>query len=293
MKCNDFQELIDSYLSDELLTETNHDVLRHLEQCAGCRQVIENRREFRGKLRSAVMNAQEFQICDKFCANLRQNLKQSLLPKKQPRKIFWSTGNAWAAVAASLIFMFAFGVWYFQLAGGNQTNLEIVSLNPTMDASFIEDAALGDHLDCAINHSLDEKPVKIDLESPRYTNLKEGVLQPLQVSSDKYEIRGAHDCKIQERVFTHFIFETEGKTLSVIMLDLENYKSLESDKIVRFKSDEYQLARFDVDNKAVFVISDLPEEKNSATAELLVSPMNKKFPDDGQTAVISEVVHWY
>ena len=33
MRCEDFREIADSFLSDELLVETNHEVVRHLEDC--------------------------------------------------------------------------------------------------------------------------------------------------------------------------------------------------------------------------------------------------------------------
>ncbi len=66
MKCQDFREIIDSYLCDELLTETNHEVLRHLEACANCRGVIESRRILRTRMKSAVKNSPQFQIRDGF-----------------------------------------------------------------------------------------------------------------------------------------------------------------------------------------------------------------------------------
>lgn len=67
MKCQDFREIIDSYLCDELLTETNHNILRHLEECADCRSVIETRRLLRSKIKGAVLNSPEFQVREVFC----------------------------------------------------------------------------------------------------------------------------------------------------------------------------------------------------------------------------------
>ena len=47
--------MIDSYLSDELLVETNHDVLRHLENCPACRSHLASCRVVRLKARSALV----------------------------------------------------------------------------------------------------------------------------------------------------------------------------------------------------------------------------------------------
>ncbi len=88
MNCQDFRELIDSYLCDELLTETNHGVLRHLERCSDCRSVTEDRRVFRARLRSTVVNCEDFKICDKFNSNLHVSLRQSVLSKQNVQAFF-------------------------------------------------------------------------------------------------------------------------------------------------------------------------------------------------------------
>ena len=62
MQCRDFREVADSYLSDELLVETNHDVIAHLETCADCRRELAARRELRTILRTSFAKAEELQI---------------------------------------------------------------------------------------------------------------------------------------------------------------------------------------------------------------------------------------
>ena len=44
MQCCDLREVADSYLSDELLVETNHEVIVHLEACADCHRELSARR---------------------------------------------------------------------------------------------------------------------------------------------------------------------------------------------------------------------------------------------------------
>jgi len=51
MTCRDVRELADSFLAEELLTETNHEILRHLETCPVCRADLAVRRELRDGLR--------------------------------------------------------------------------------------------------------------------------------------------------------------------------------------------------------------------------------------------------
>jgi anti-sigma factor RsiW len=53
-ECQRCRELMDSYVSNELLVETNLDVIRHLEGCAECRAHAEARRRTRELLRDGV-----------------------------------------------------------------------------------------------------------------------------------------------------------------------------------------------------------------------------------------------
>lgn len=284
MKCQDFRELIDSFLCDELLTETNHEVLRHLEQCANCRTVTEDRRVFRAKFRSAVRNCGELKICEKFKANLQNSLKQSILPEKPLRNSFFN-GFSMAAVAASFLIIAVFGVWFFQNPNSTVTP-EIAGITENTQSVHFQKIALGDHQNCAVNYKLTEEPVEIDLSSPQYASLREGVLIPLKKAFGTCEFVESHLCKYDGHTFTHLVFDYDGKILSVLMMDLKNYKALENNYIAKLSEQGYQIAHFDVNKKAVFVISDLPEPKNSIAAEVLETPLREQFAENRQSAMI-------
>ena len=79
MNCQEFKRIVDSYLSDELLVETNHDVLRHLENCPSCRGEIVARRELRAKVGKAVKNAHEFRADPAFSSRLASELRNTAL----------------------------------------------------------------------------------------------------------------------------------------------------------------------------------------------------------------------
>ncbi len=284
MNCQDFREIIDSYLCDELLTETNHGILRHLENCADCRGVIEDRRVFRARLRSIVMNCEDLAICEKFKANLHHSLRQSALPKQRVRFSLYSGGFAFAAVAASFLIVAAFGIWFFQ--NPNVAPL-IASSSEDFQPSNFQKIALGDHQNCAVNYRLEDKPVDIDLASPQFASLKENVLTPLKNELGSCEFLESHTCKYEGQTFTHLVFDYEGKTMSVLIADLGNYKGLEANYISKLSDQGYQIARFDVEKKAVFVISDLPESKNSIAAEVLEKPLRRQFSDKRQASLVS------
>jgi len=284
MKCQDFREVIDSYLSDELLTETNHDVLRHLEVCADCRREIQIRRGLLAQIRSAVKNSPQFQIREEFSRNLRARLKQSAAPKN----VFWTSGNSWLAVAAMLILTVGLSIWFVS----NQTvpSSEITQKTENPQPVFLEDAALGDHQNCAVKYNLAEVPVEIDLASVEYANLRQAILLPLQNAADRYEFLESHTCKYDGHLFTHIVFRHQGKTLSVLLTDLQNYQSLKDEQIVKLATSGYQLARFDAKNQAFFVVSDLPQTENLATAEILINSVRQHFtkPDNAKLVVLAK-----
>ncbi len=117
MQCSDFRELADSYLSDELLIETNHDLIRHLESCADCRHELAARRELRSKLRKGFQQAAELQIPDEFAGNLRDELRRVML--RSPRSSIRTTlirRAAYVAIAASLVVVAAVASESFNIA---------------------------------------------------------------------------------------------------------------------------------------------------------------------------------
>jgi anti-sigma factor (TIGR02949 family) len=53
--CFRIRAFLDSYLNDELLVETTHEVLRHLENCTDCGEELGRRRQLKSLLKKAVM----------------------------------------------------------------------------------------------------------------------------------------------------------------------------------------------------------------------------------------------
>jgi len=82
MECRRFRDIADSYLSEELLVETNHEVLRHLESCPTCRAELAARRQVRRVLRSAFANAEEL----KPSSDLRDRVQRYALTRLAERE---------------------------------------------------------------------------------------------------------------------------------------------------------------------------------------------------------------
>ncbi len=282
MKCQDFREIVDSYLCDELLTETNHEVLRHLEMCAACRNLIQDRRILREKLKSAVKNAELFQMREGFHQELLVNLRQNSETAESPKRFFKINKNSWIAVAACLILTLGLGFWFLRYRDVNSFPAEIAGVDEAAKQVSLESIALGDHQNCAVKFNLPEDPIDIDLASPQYADLKRVVLNPLENASDKYEFDESHTCKFQGNDFTHIVFLHQGKIVSVLLTDFHKFGNLKNDEMTKTSVGDYQIARFDRKNQAVFVVSDLSEQENFATAELLASSARQQISFNGR-----------
>ncbi len=287
MNCRDFREIIDSYLCDELLTETNHEVLRHLEFCANCRGVIETRRILRARIKSAVVNAADFQIRDDFYSGLCERLKQASTADNSEKKSFWTINKSMLAFAASIIFVAGLGFWFMQTPPENYPRIDVARINQEAQRASFAEIAAGDHQNCAVKYNLEEHPVEINLASAQYADLRQAVLTPLENSTGKYELLESHNCKFKGHTFTHIVFRHQGKVVSVLLTDSRNYSPLQSDEVAETLADGYQVARFDVKNKSVFVVSNLPEPENLATAKILENPVKRQFLTTNQARVNS------
>ena len=52
--CKKIETLLDSYLNNELLVETTHEVLKHMQGCLNCSEALRVRERVKARLQTAV-----------------------------------------------------------------------------------------------------------------------------------------------------------------------------------------------------------------------------------------------
>ncbi len=87
MECRAVRELADSFLSDELLVETNHHILRHLATCPICRDDVATRRAWRTALQQAFDGASALEPSSEFLVRLRRMLGPPRLVARPWRRL--------------------------------------------------------------------------------------------------------------------------------------------------------------------------------------------------------------
>jgi len=118
--CQKFRAKLDSYIDNELLTESNLEMIEHFRRCTSCTEEAQERRNVRRRLRDAV---REVPVPPGLEDRVRDRLREPKQP--QPKKLFLM------AIAAAL----CFGVFRFR--------------DPS---SALLRMAFDDHLHCAVIH---------------------------------------------------------------------------------------------------------------------------------------------
>ena len=294
MNCKDFKEIADSYLSNELLVETNHDVLRHLESCPDCRSELGSRRELRERLRSAVKNSEFSQIDPQFVVRTKSELRRQAVARS----------GAWSFFELKALFAGAAVILIAVMAGVIVQNRqpEIVKtgdvpVNAVLDqrpnfqhASYIAARrdAVDDHKNCALTHNLEENPISLAKASLIYgkanKNIDAAVIAPLrEVFGDTARIVMAHFCMVNGRYFTHVVLKVENRTVSVLLTKRQGNSGLiDSDVISCQSDDDLRIACFESGTYSVFVISDMNEAENLVVART-ISPSVKKHIEQAES----------
>lgn len=303
MECSDFYEIADSYLGDELLVETNHEVLQHLEGCAACRRELAARRALRARMRTAFSGDSALAPRTEFAERLRADLRAKALSPVKARFRFGRVGGWPAAVAASLLIAVALSLFALQQrrslqrtpaevavtenAGGRESQPQYQGPPDAhnSNAGFrLSESAVGDHRDCAIKFRLAEAPIDLEEAGRKYDrafiNLASVVKNRNEELTGRFEFIEAHSCIFKGRRFAHVVLKYRGHVVSLLVAEREQDEkttatgagqaALPEDArgqvIACSRSEGFQVSCFETARHAVFVVSDLSEADNLAVA---------------------------
>ena len=205
MECRDVRELADSFLGEELLTETNHEILRHLETCPVCRADLDGRRALRDGMRGAFQRAADLRPSPEFIAGLRTTLQNAAYQAPARRGIRL---QGWWALAATVLLAVTVGLAY----RGREW---IAATGP------LARAAVGDHLNCALHFRLAEKPITLEdaaaRYAPAYRVLESLPTDDVMTPAGPAHVLERHACVYEGRRFAHIVFEYRGQKVSLLV----------------------------------------------------------------------------
>ena len=264
------REMLDLYLDNELLVETNQSVLDHLGFCRDCAAESERRIELRRLLKEALTLEDDD---ERESENLSRRRVQMALDREKGPRI--SARIRWAALAASLILALALGLAYWQIGNiskqANSSEVNTPSSRPSVLIAAVDRDAVESHKVCALSYppdwTFDQQRVKREL-TPRFAPL----IQSIDGKPASYELIEGHICSYQQRKYAHLIFRSHGHTVSVFIEQDDprgNAKSSRPLEIAQTSYTAYQVASVDTGIHRISVVSDLPSVENLALANQL------------------------
>jgi anti-sigma factor RsiW len=280
MECREFREVADSYLSDELTVESNHEAMSHLERCAGCRSELSARRALRGKLRAAFIGVADNRLRPEFANHLSRKLRAAARVKT-PQPLVSTIGPArlkryWLfAVAACLLVAAAIGVTVVRQQLQRSKNSARIEHPIDVVTRGLARAAVSDHRDCAIQFRLPEKPIALEVAArkydPVYLDLTRAIFTADGAAPPGVQFVEAHSCVFEGRRFAHLVLKYHGTAVSILVTgipaggEIAHASRFEEPATISCSQiKDYNVAFFQTARHAVFVVSALPEGENLA-----------------------------
>jgi anti-sigma factor RsiW len=273
--CERTRKYLDSYISNELLVETNYEVLRHLEGCPACTAEAASISRLRTRLKSAVDSQP---VPPDLAARVRGGIR-----REESRTVFGIGWNRWGMALAACACL-AVAVWLNpvrdripDLPDRPSQNTYIQKVSATVAA--VLRVGLGDHIHCAVFR---QGPRTTEPVAQMETDLGpqfKGLLQVVNAAIPQgYRLVTGHQCSYLGRKFVHLTLEKDGNLLSLVIARKQDGETLaglapakQGSGVVMYQSGAgpFRVAAFDAGNFLAYVVSDLKAKANLQVASAL------------------------
>ncbi len=257
--CEKTRRLLDSYLSNELMVETNHEVLRHLEGCPECAAELQTRARVRSHLKAAVQ-------ATSLPADLGSRILRTVRSRRPPAL------ERYMLVAAAVLLVCAGSLFVWGRGPGQERAL---LRQASVRMAAVLNVGLRDHLHCAVFRRYSKRPEDVGHMNaqlgPQYAGLVPLVKAHLRVG---YQILQGHRCTAGGREYIHLILAGDGKLASVIVTRKRLGESFNGG-VSQSGVDRYQVVGFDTPEYLVYVVSDLPAQQNLQMAASLAPSLRE------------------
>ncbi len=271
--CERFRRYFDAYVDNELLVETNQDVLQHLTSCPDCKRILDSRARMKQIVRDAVTK-------DEAPLELMAALQKRF--RTERRSFFGFNSANWvmaaAAVAVLVIGSFTALRWnrVAPLGGVDGGNVfQTVSAR----VGQILRVGLTDHVHCAILSgrwkrfmSFDDMKTGTGRQAlgPEFIDLVPEVQSKLGPS---FKIVQGHRCTANNRQYVHLILTGDNNTILSLVITEKQSESfthedakavIQASGIPIYQSREgiYEIAGFESAKYLAYVVSNLNHGAN-------------------------------
>ncbi|HZS03359.1 MAG TPA: zf-HC2 domain-containing protein [Blastocatellia bacterium] len=293
LDCRNLKDLLDSYLSDELSVETNHAVLRHVEQCPACRTEMAARRDLREGMRRA---GTQLRLSAEGRERLRERLRAEApgqtpaqdgvrgSAREQSRESFFKRllsdvfaplrGNPILAAALTLLLTLGLGYGLFLFRPHTVAAAEL-------SREFMSEA-IGDHDYCAPQFR-DEESATMAEDAKEYDPAYADLDRIAEVGAQGMKLRAAHVCSFAGRSFAHLVY-TRGDDLISLLVTERNAKAMKNgvvpddDGLAAGLQQEirgdFRVSAYQTRRHVVLVVTTLSDGETKALAEKIARPVS-------------------
>jgi anti-sigma factor (TIGR02949 family) len=204
--CKRIRSYLDSYLHNELMVETNHEVLTHLEKCEACNRSLEDRARLKAHLKRVV-------IQDQAPAALRERIVSDLWRGRH----FSFNKMSLALAAAAAVLVIAAVTFFTWGPPKHQLSLQAKVARGDVNGQILK-IGFEDHVFCAIDHNLANKQFTAEQMSKNLGPEYAGLVQLLKDKSPQdYTVVVGHRCHYQGREFVHLIVRDHRSVVSLVI----------------------------------------------------------------------------
>ena len=279
--CERVRRYLDSYISNELLVESNLEVLRHIEQCSACSQELETRTRIRASLQTAVRR-------EEVPPGFEQKIRREIREQGPVRLWPFAFSLKWMSAVAAL-FLISTAIWVVLRTRRELSPQEQDAYVGRISSrlSTILQIGLRDHVHCAVFRKY-PKDAPAFAEMARDLGPQYAGLVPLVKARvpDEFRVILAHRCSVQGRNYVHLVLRGPSSLLSLIITQKNPGESFPAAQLApillaagvpvyRAGASQFQVAAFETPAYLAFVISDLPEKRNLQLAAALAPPVQE------------------
>jgi len=264
--------MADSFLSGELLTETNHEILRHLDACPACRTDIASRRALRGSLKTAFDRSEELKSNPEFRSQLHGTLRSAAF-RAAPHAV--SRLRGWLALAAMALLTVG-------LAGAFWARHRIL---PT---GALAAAAVGDHRNCALEFHLAEKPISMEAAAQRYDAafriLQNVPPDSLTTGAGSARVVERHSCVYDGRRFAHIVLRYRDTLVSLLVTRNDSGARIAIPDEVRLSRtdgivDSMSVVSLQAPHHVIFLVGDVAQGDLAQLADAIAGPLVRQLAE--------------
>lgn len=255
--CKRIRAFLDSYLNDELLVETAHEVLRHLADCRDCALLLAERERVKARLQSAVRR----EVAPE---DLPQRIQKSIRQTNRRRWSQWMIGIA-ATLALAIGTTGALRWWTPPPPSPTLAQAEPMASLAEPSAGLLN-LGVGEHIYCALengygNRTFSAAEMRAKL-GPHFASLVPAVRE--EIAAD-FAVMVGHRCRYLGREFVHLILRNPQTTLSLILTRKRGETFTQSDlvavaeasgiKLYEARMKEMAVAGFEFAGYLAFVVA--------------------------------------